>query len=62
MLALAQTPVLSGRRPVVKGHFEDTVNVSGAVMSSAFWCGWDGSAGPDDSSAWPFAPSFPRAR
>jgi hypothetical protein len=26
----------SGRRPVVKGGFEDTVNVSGAVMSSAF--------------------------
>ena len=25
----------SGRRPVVKGRFEDTVNVSGAVMSSA---------------------------
>ena len=34
--ALARTPVLSGRRPVVKGRFEDTVNVSGAVMSSAF--------------------------
>jgi hypothetical protein len=31
-----KTPVMSGRRPVVKGHFEDTVNVSGAVMSSAF--------------------------
>jgi hypothetical protein len=30
------TPVMSGRRPVVKGRFEDTVNVSGAVMSSAF--------------------------
>ena len=27
---------MSGRRPVVKGRFEDTVNVSGAVMSSAF--------------------------
>jgi len=24
-----------------------------------FWCGWDGSAGPDDSSAWPFAPIIP---
>jgi hypothetical protein len=36
MPAFVQTPVLSGRRPVVKGHFEDTVNVSGAVMSSAF--------------------------
>jgi hypothetical protein len=33
---LVSTPVLSGRRPVVKGRFEDTVNVSGAVMSSAF--------------------------
>ena len=32
---MARTPVLSGRRPVVKGRFEDTVNVSGAVMSSA---------------------------
>ena len=27
---------MSGRRPVVKGRFEGTVNVSGAVMSSAF--------------------------
>ena len=26
---------MSGRRPVVKGRFEDTVNASGAVMSSA---------------------------
>ena len=36
MTAMARTPVLSGRRPVVKGRFEDAVNVSGAVMSSAF--------------------------
>ena len=35
MAALALTPVVSGRRPVVKGRFEDTVSVSGAVMSSA---------------------------
>jgi hypothetical protein len=29
-------PVMSGRRPVVKGRFEVVVNVSGAVMSTAF--------------------------
>ena len=33
---LAQIAAMSGRRPVVKGRFEGTVNVSGAVMSSAF--------------------------
>jgi hypothetical protein len=27
---------LSGRRPLVKGCFEAVVNVSGAVMSTAF--------------------------
>jgi hypothetical protein len=27
---------MSGRRPVVKGRIEGSVNVSGAVMSSAF--------------------------
>jgi len=47
---------MSGRRPVVKGRFEVVVNVSGAVMSTAFWRGRDASAGPDDSSAWLFAP------
>jgi hypothetical protein len=31
----AQTAVMSGRRPVVKGCFEAAVNVSGAVMSTA---------------------------
>ena len=31
----AQIPVMSGRRPVVKGCFEAVVNASGAVMSSA---------------------------
>jgi hypothetical protein len=31
----AQIPVMSGRRPVVKGCFEAVVNVSGAVMSTA---------------------------
>jgi hypothetical protein len=35
-LLASATAVMSGRRPVVKGRFEDTVNVSGAVMSSAF--------------------------
>src|ERR1700722_6624230 len=28
--------VMSGRRPVVKGYFEAAVNVSGAVMSTAY--------------------------
>jgi hypothetical protein len=31
----AHIAVMSGRRPVVKGCFEATVNVSGAVMSTA---------------------------
>ena len=31
----AQIAAMSGRRPVVKGSFEATVNVSGAVMSTA---------------------------
>jgi hypothetical protein len=30
-----QIPVMSGRRPLVKGCFEAVVNVSGAVMSTA---------------------------
>src|ERR1700722_1126473 len=57
----AQTAVMSGRRPVVKGCFEAVVNVSSAVMSTACRCGRDVSAGPDDSSAWLFASSFARA-
>jgi len=51
--------VMSGRRPLVKGCLEAVVNVSGAVMSTACWCGRDGSAGPDDSSAWLFALIIP---
>ena len=32
----AQIAVMSGRRPVVKGCFEAVVNVSSAVMSTAY--------------------------
>ena len=31
----AQIPVVSGRRPLVKGCFEAVVNVPGAVVSTA---------------------------
>src|SRR5271165_5371882 len=37
--AFADMAVMSGRRPFVKDRFEAVVNVSGAVMSSAFRCG-----------------------
>src|ERR1700733_12902228 len=58
----AQIAARSGRRPVVKGCLEavcerlERGHVYGLLMRK------DVSAGPDDSSAWLFAPSFARAR
>ncbi len=59
---IAQIAVMSGRRPVVKGCFEAACERLGRGHVYGLLMRKDVSAGPDDLSAWLFAPSFARAR